>query len=146
MIIYDDYNLPTELQEETEIINYNDNQWMDAEYIFEELNKQAEQFLMIGSCGLWNGRVNGGKILNNLMDFTQYTFDYTIIELKENTGEIRIETHHHDGVNNYTIKPISKRGETFIDNHYYNLTDEELHNKLYNTRGLTKKFNLKDFT
>lgn len=150
VVIYDDYNLDFEEDiTEQEIYAQIDDDWEYAQDLLKTLDKQADHFLMVGSCGLWNGRVNGGKFLDDLLDFTKYLYDNTIITLDTKTGIIEIETMHHDGTNYYTIKPITKLGERFYESWLYEDKHaeikfvEEMHDKLWNTHGLTRKFDFK---
>lgn len=147
MLIYDDYNVnEEELKEyyDTDTLNdddyytYFNDLWEQALYSLDKLDTQADAFIMWGTCGLWYGDVAGGKVLNNLKDLTQYLEDYTIIQLEE--GIIQIDTYHHDGLNTYYIKPLSNRGYNYYNNHYYEMSDRELHEKLINTKGMTRRF------
>lgn len=104
----------------------------------EEFNKQSNKFLMTGTCGLWYGRQQGGKVLEDLKDCIDSLYDYT--EIEYDNGIINIKTIHHDGTNYYQIQPLSTRGEKYFDRHYYEMSDRELHEKLQNVKGMLKKF------
>ena len=89
------------------------------EYLNDEqmnLNKELEgRILVIGNLGLWNGRVQGYKILgkniNNIFNINSRGFD--MAEFYGDGYNIRATEHHHDGTNYYEYRVI--RENTNID-------------------------------
>lgn len=131
MVLFDNYETLNEFDTEMEFEQLQD--------ILTELNQTAEQFLITGTLGLWYGQKECGAIITDLTNITRHFEDYSRLELVN--GALRLETSHHDGTNNLEIVPLTQRGQEFADRHYYDMTDRDLHIKLKNTRGLTKKFN-----
>ena len=123
---------------DSDISFYYDDMYNDLKEQLHDFNKQANKFLMTGSCGLWYGRQQGGKVLEDLMDLINYLHDYAKITFDD--GVINVTTYHHDGTNYYQIRPLSSRGEKYFDNHYYTMSDDKLHDKLQNVKGMLRSF------
>jgi hypothetical protein len=130
MVLYDDYNTTDDIESELAFEELQD--------ILTELNQTANQFLITGTLGLWYGQKEGGAIITDLTNITRHFEDYSILKLIN--GKLHLETCHHDGTNTFDIVPLTEKGQEFADRHYYDMTDRELHIKLKNTKGLTKKF------
>lgn len=101
---------------------------MNREYLDDErmnLNvKTATEIVAIGDLGLWNGRVQGYKIIgNNVADCLYTECDY-VKWYVDNRGDFRFVGHHHDGTN-YTLYRVFKdnisetQKENFLDKLYY---------------------------
>ena len=45
---------------------------------------------------------------------------------------MKVTAHHHDGTNCFQIKELTKRGEEFAERHKWDMSDRELHQKLFN--------------
>lgn len=101
---------------------------MNREYLDDErmnLNvKTATEIVAIGDFGLWNGRVQGYKIIgNNVADCLYTECDY-VKWYVDNRGDFRFVGHHHDGTN-YTLYRVFKdnisetQKENFLDKLYY---------------------------
>lgn len=99
-----------------------------------EINIHNEEgsYLVIASLGLWNGRFPGGKIIKgSLYDVIIKCFeDYNTIYMEGK--QLKIDAIHHDGTNHFIIKKLTKKGEEYAENHYYDMSDEELHKRLFN--------------
>ena len=110
-----------------------------------EIDNYFDGFVARGSLGLWNGTRLGYKFLNKLEEVYSFLEDYTKIVVNFKTGMVEIQTIHHDGTNIFKIKGISKRGFDFFNNHYYDFSDFDLCQKIFDTKGLTKKITKKIF-
>lgn len=90
-----------------------------------------KQYIVLADCGLWYGRRDGGKIIIGLWNAISQCFeDYN--EIYEEGGRLKVTAHHHDGTNYFQIKELTKRGEEFAERHKWDMSDRELHKKLFN--------------
>ena len=94
--------------------------------------------ILYGTVGTWLGPREGGGIdnLKNLIE--KATQDYNKIIYDEKNGIIEIIAVHHDGRNHWAVKALTKKGEEYWQNHYYD-DPRILHHHILNTKGYTKK-------
>jgi hypothetical protein len=91
---------------------------MNGYYLDDErvnLNKRLDgRIIVVGDLGLWDGRKQGYKIINNrnLNGVLDFTYDY--FEIYGDGYNIRAEEIHHDGTNYYEYRMI--REDRNIDN------------------------------
>lgn len=101
--------------------------------ITEEIDYLDERgtYLVIASLGLWNGRFDGGKIIDGyLTDAIKACFeDYNKVYWQDKN--LKVEATHHDGTNYFIIKKLTDRGIEFYNNHYYDYDDRTMHQKLF---------------
>lgn len=91
--------------------------------------KDITLYLVTGVLGLWNGKHNGGKVIEGLKKAIQETFqDYNSIY--EINGNLIVEAEHHDGTNIFTIKRLSQKGVYFYYRHSEYMERSELCEKL----------------
>lgn len=103
-----------------------------SEIEFYEKENGQKQYIVLVNLGLWNGRFDGGKIINGLWNAISECFeDYN--EIYEEGGKLKIVAHHHDGTNYFQIKELNKKGEIFVERHKWDLSDRILHQKLKNS-------------
>ena len=88
-------------------------------------------YLIIASLGLWNGRFDGGKIIDGyLTEAIRACFeDYNKVYWQDKN--LKVEATHHDGTNYFIIKKLTDRGIEFYNNHYYDYDDRAMHQKLF---------------
>lgn len=73
------------------------------------LNKEIDgRILVIADLGLWNGRRQGYKILNNNIREILYDKDADYIEWYSDGHNIKATAIHHDGTNCYEYRVIRK--------------------------------------
>lgn len=117
-----------------EYIQDTNNDYLDdirAEIECHEKNHDSKTYVIIGNLGLWYGRVEGGKIIEGLWNSLRQCFeDYN--KIYEENGRLKVTAHHHDGTNFFQIKELTKRGEDFAERHKWDMSDRELHKKLFN--------------
>lgn len=90
------------LQDETDNLNYPTN------------------IIAIADIGLWNGRVKGYKLFNNLNQIFNCMQDYNEFYVEGST--LKATVHHHDGTNfiNFYVIDMDKNGvQDFLDDIYY---------------------------
>ena len=88
-------------------------------------------YLIIASLGLWNGRFDGGKIIDGyLTEAIRACFeDYNKVYWQDKN--LKVKAIHHDGTNHFIIKKLTDRGIEFYHNHYYDYDDRTMHQKLF---------------
>lgn len=102
-----------------------------SEIEYHENNCGKKTYVIIGDLGLWYGRVEGGKIIEGLWSVLKQCFeDYN--KIYEENGRLKVTAHHHDGTNFFQIKELTEKGEKYADNHKWDMSDRELHKKLFN--------------
>ena len=94
-------------------------------------------YLIIASLGLWNGRFDGGKIIDGyLTEAIQTCFeDYNKVYWQDKN--LKVEAIHHDGTNHFIIKKLTDRGIDYLNRHQWDMRDKELHQRLFNDSHYT---------
>lgn len=144
IIFTDDLSLYIDLYKSDIIENLNEKEIkatseaieQEAQYMI-EADAEAQDFqnitgriLAVGSCGLWYGRQNGGRIFKDFNEALQnLALDYNTIYTERKNGALQLEAIHHDGINYFKFYEISDKGEQFIINHQF-LDRKTLHEKL----------------
>ena len=108
----------------------NERDWDDIEGEV-RCHDERGSYLIIASLGLWNGRFDGGKIINGyLTRVIRACFeDYNKVYWQDKN--LKVEATHHDGTNYFIIKKLTDRGIEFYNNHYYDYDDRTMHQKLF---------------
>lgn len=108
----------------------NERDWDDIKAEVKYHNERGS-YLIIASLGLWNGRFDGGKIIDGyLTDAIKACFeDYNKVYWQDKN--LKVEATHHDGTNHFIIKKLTDRGIEFYNNHYYDYDDRTMHQKLF---------------
>lgn len=89
-----------------------------------------KEYVVIADLGLWDGRQAGGRIIKGLYNAIRRAFeDYNTVEMRGN--RLTVSATHHDGTNHFEIKELTPRGVTFKAHSGKNLTDRQLHHKLF---------------
>lgn len=88
-------------------------------------------YIILADIGRWNGRADGGKIIQGLWNAITICFeDYNKVYI--DGKRLKVKASHHDGTNYFEIKKLTERGEDYWNNHQYDMTDRELHQRLFN--------------
>lgn len=72
-----------------------------------------------GTCQRWNGYYRGGSDYDDFDDFLSSVIDgvgYSYLTIICDNGHLYVTVSHHDGVNRYELKKMTKAGEAYIDN------------------------------
>lgn len=92
-------------------------EWEDFMLNIEYDKENMENFIVIGSVGLWNGRYDIQPqffgTLSKAIKACVYKSEYCIIT--EENGVINITIIHHDGRNYFSIHKLNKRATDFSD-------------------------------
>ncbi len=129
-----DFDLDTPEQIRNAMItnNLSDNEcfWSD----FYQQIPDTNQILIKANCGRWDGRYNGGKVCENLKEaideIINFKGSYELkIYIDKESDTLEIELIHHDNTDYYTLYELTIEGVEYFNNEY-DLTEEELHEKL----------------
>ena len=114
-----------------------DFDWENAEYELKKHLLDFDWFLVVGSCGLWNGNFAGGKFCKNLSEIMQCMKSCDDYEIYDENGRLHIDGWHHDGKNSFECKALTSKGlhvagEEGFENY------RSLHEKLWKSNLFTK--------
>ena len=114
----------------------------DCDYLKDTLKaydkRRACNILVVGTCGLWYGRVAGGKICDTLEDAViSLCHDYNTLYYERRNGTLKLTAVHHDGSNEFIFYRITPQGDKFIYDNEDRLSRQELHEALIR-RGLVR--------
>lgn len=121
---YDNENYKYSEEDFSKLCEYieedNDVHW---EYVKEELERlmDGKEYKVIADIGRWNGRVKGyGKFTGfNAIKACLGDDSWSAVEIYETArGTLKVDYHHHDGTNYFTIKEITDKG--LRSTHFYN--------------------------
>lgn len=134
----DDLNneLPLDVVQQS-ITLASENDWDDFFGEFERLLK-TKNYIAVGSCGLWYGRVEGGLVIENSHQFYQLLKDCDYIKVEDDNGKLLIKCSHHDGDNYYELKELTTKGNEYFTRNEYELTRKQMCEKLFNSRNYSK--------
>lgn len=132
---YDDLSQVTETEIWDEYIHLKDLDWEDEKERLEEFFQENE-FLVVGTLGLWNGRFAAGKIISSVSELSQAWDECADFKLYDQGGHFFIEGVHHDGRNCFEMKKLTPRGVEYADRHSWD-SDREVHEKLWNNSNYT---------
>lgn len=99
--------------------------------------KDFDIFLVVGTCGLWNGNFAGGKFCRNLDEVMQCMKSCDDYEIYDENGRMYITGWHHDGTNNFAVKTLTRKGLELAEKEGLG-NYRSLHEKLWNSNLFTK--------
>ena len=102
-----------------------------------KFHNEMGSYLIVGTLGLWRGTFPGGTIVDGyLHEAIQKCFeDYNRVYMKNRN--LCVSAIHHDGTNSFIIKKLTDRGIDYFNKHCWDMTDEELHQRLFNDSHYT---------
>ncbi len=119
--------------------------WLDEKARFEELF-DGSLFLVVGTCGLWNGNFVAGKVISTWNELMQGFKDCDYFKFWDENGHLYISGAHHDGINTFEMKQLTEKGSSMWKNWEYGLctrkinrlSEREIHEKLFTTNAYSK--------
>lgn len=106
---------------------------LDLDDIEAEVDFYGERgsYLIIASLGLWNGRFDGGRLVEGTLSEAIKTCfeDYNKVYWQDKN--LKVEATHHDGTNYFVIKKLTDRGIEFYNNHEWEMDARTLNEKLF---------------
>lgn len=123
-------------EEKTEENAYNlihETSACDFEDFIYSMKKLLEDkyYIATGTCGLWYGKVEGGKVIVNINDFYSLLQDCDYFEFSEENGRFLIKCSHHDGTNYYELRELNNKGINYYQDKGYSLDRRELCERLF---------------
>lgn len=105
-------------------------QWDDVR---NELDAMFEKnvYLLTGTCGRWNGPVQGGKFIRSVGDLLSCMDHLDYIRIYDKNGHLYIHGSHHDGDDDYELKRLTHKGYELADLNYF-ACDRQLHTAIMN--------------
>ena len=94
-------------------------------------------FLLVGTCGLWNGTYDGGCYVNKFDDLYKFWEGCDYIKVYDEGGHLYVKASHHDGTNYAELKELTCKGNSYADNHYWD-SDRDVHKVLWNSNFYTR--------
>ena len=104
-----------------------------ADIFQHELMGHKKTYVVKADIGLWDGRYEGGKIIEGMESVIHTCMeDITAIYLENRL--MRIDANHHDGINLFSIKELTPEGERFYEKNIDKLSVCQMVNILFNDR------------
>lgn len=121
-----------------EVYTKSEKDWDGFKVKFGEfLEDSYNGFLLVGTCGLWDGTYNGGCYVNKFDDLYKFWNGCRDIKVYDEGGHLYIKATHHDGTNYAELKELTQKGIEYKDSHYWD-ADSEVHEKLFNSNFYTR--------
>ena len=111
---------------------------MNSEYLYDEQaniefyekSHGEKYYIVLADLGLWNGRFDGGKVIQGLWNAISECFeDYN--EIYQEDQLLRVKAIHHDGTNYFTIRELTPRGLEYYRNNDGVKSDRHVHERLF---------------
>jgi hypothetical protein len=110
-----------------------------SEYIKYQFNNKGK-LLAVGKVGRWDGTYDGGRIINTFRDLLDLFRDCDYIKFEDENGHFYVTGSHHDGSISVEVKELTQKGEDYADRHEYDMSDRNLHKKLWNSSNYSRLF------
>lgn len=108
-------------------------------FAWDEIKEELDAFfkgktcIFFGSCGIWDGRHDGGAIGDFWDLFNIAVSDCDYISITDDGGALFLKASHHDGTNYYQIKVLTDEGEAYFDRWNYgndSRTERDAHKQI----------------
>lgn len=120
LLEFDDNTSPSDNELENIAQTYKDDEFY---YLKDDLNRTLDnQIICIANLSLWYGSRLGYKLLDNNLKSILNVIDGDNFELYLNSYDLKMNDHHHDGINTYTFRKIKDNIniDTFLNKIYNN--------------------------
>lgn len=138
---------PTDDEIKCEIDNLIDSDWDIVREELKSFFKDGKAYLIVGECGLWDGKFKGGKLVygydgvRKAWAHDDY-WDFEIYEVnKGGYGEFHVKGYHHDGCDHWVVKEVTEDGEMYYERNKFDHYDKELHERMWKSSRYTKNLN-----
>lgn len=123
---------PTDQEVWDYISDCSQSEWDEISHDLDNFFKQGHAYICKGQVGRWTGRHDGGFLFHSFDELRKAWRDCDILRLSEDKrGRFFIDCAHHDGSNHYEVRRLTERGERYNELHQYDMSDIELHEKLF---------------
>lgn len=105
-----------------------DIEWNDVSY---EMQRCTGSFVIVGTLGLWNGKFKGSCLIRgDLLEAIQKCLeDYNQIYMYNK--QLHVDAIHHDGINKFVIKKLTKKGEDYFEEHDWEYSNADINQILF---------------
>ena len=112
---------------------------IDYQYFQDKLSQLLEtgDCLLTGTCGRWNGAVQGGKFIHSFHDFSDAIRHLDYVKITDQNGHLIIEGFHHDGQDRYELKQLTAKGYEYANNNYF-VHSRQLHETIMGCNFFSK--------
>ena len=122
----------------SEVYAQSEFDWDDFKYAFGKFLKDSHNgFLLVGTCGCWDGTYDGGCYVDKFDDLYKFWKDCRDIKVYDECGHLYIKATHHDGTNYAELKELTCKGSEYAGNHYWD-SDQDVHKALWNSNFFTR--------
>jgi len=112
--------------------------WNEAKWLLDRFIYKSNTLLLTGNVGTWQGQRRGGFVFDTFEELSKAWENCDFLEIYEENGHLYIDCSHHDGGNSYEIKELTDKGWDYWNDHEGDMSEEELHTKLWNSNFFTK--------
>ncbi len=112
--------------------------WDNAKRELEDDLEDYPALLVVGTCGRWDGTFAGGEVCKDLDEVFNKVFkDCTYRKVWYKKGHLYVMGSHHDGTNEYEVKPVTEAGYKYYENWSLNygptknLSEREIHRRMF---------------
>jgi hypothetical protein len=124
-------------------------EWQDFNFRLGKLLETSKNgWIIKGYCERWNGKHNGGRVIFNKKELYDVIFSKGVDSVKvfEVNGHLFVNSYHHDGVNYFELKRLTKNGCGFWEKwevgecgegDLMEITEEECHQKIFNSNFMS---------
>ena len=111
----------------------------DLDLIRNAFDSAPYGYVAMGSAGRWYGTRAAGEMIADMDELIRKMISkYPDVKIEDVNGEMYIELSHHDGADCFTLRMITKKGQDWYDENYYELSDWELIDGLFNIPGYSE--------
>ena len=112
--------------------------WEDFKVEFNHFLKDSDNgFLLVGTCGCWDGTYAGGCYVNSFDDLYKFWEHCDYIKVYDEGGHLYLKASHHDGTNYAELKELTCKGSNYALNHSWD-SDREVHETLMSSNFYTR--------
>lgn len=104
--------------------------WDEIHGLMKKFFDNGDTYLLRGTCGLWDGLHDCGKIINSYSELDNAFWHKDTIAISDVDGQFNIDVSHHDGDNHYEVRKLKKSGIKYLNSHPYE-DDRHLHETLW---------------
>ena len=121
-----------------EVYAQSEFEWDDFKYEFGKFLKDSHNgFLLVGTCGCWDGTYDGGCYVNKFDDLYKFWEHCDYIKVYDEGGHLYLKASHHDGNNYAELRELTYKGSDYASNHYWD-SDRDVHKVLWNSNFYTR--------
>ena len=102
-----------------------------------EKSHGKKTYVIKATIGLWDGTHEGGRVIEG-MESVICACSEEVLDIYLEGRQMTIKASHHDGTNMFFIKELTKEGERYYELHFGEMSREDMVEKLFNNRHLSR--------